>query len=426
MVVIGIDDTDSRTRGMCTTWIATEIAQRLPPATVAELLLVRLHPAIEHKTRGNGAIAIRTKTDIETAFNTATTVVAEWAALEDPETNPGVVAVENRTAKAQDVRTIARRAVRTTLDRETVINTLERHEIRAESWGNGRGLIGATAAVGASASRGGDPEFPFRDWTYERLAYRAPDRWGTPRDVNGSVDEVSTNGAGVWDTIDPVTGELVCVPNSPCPVLFGIRGDRPDAVRRVAERLGGEARERTSLFVTNQGTDAHLRSGRIGGLRDGHGYRIRGTVIDSPAIKEGGHTRVSIERDDEQVNCMAFSPTGRFRTHVHGLIPGDEILACGEFSEGSLKLEKFALVEPALSKRVTPICPGCGRTMKSAGRNQGYRCRDCKTNRADKALVAIDRELDVGWYEVPPGARRHLAAPLIRGQYTLPVHPTSG
>ena len=55
VAVIGIDDTDSRERGMCTTYIADAVAQRLVAtgADVERVLLVRCNPAVEHKTRGN-------------------------------------------------------------------------------------------------------------------------------------------------------------------------------------------------------------------------------------------------------------------------------------------------------------------------------------------------------------------------------------
>jgi tRNA(Ile2)-agmatinylcytidine synthase len=61
--------------------------------------------------------------------------------------------------------------------------------------------------------------------------------------------------------------------------------------------------------------------------------------------------------------------------------------------------------------------------MESAGRDQGYRCRDCGTAAADRATVSLDRDLETGWYEVPPRARRHVAKPLVRGGFDAPTHP---
>jgi tRNA(Ile2)-agmatinylcytidine synthase len=61
--------------------------------------------------------------------------------------------------------------------------------------------------------------------------------------------------------------------------------------------------------------------------------------------------------------------------------------------------------------------------MASAGRGQGYRCRDCRTAAPTADTVALDRDLERGWYEVPPCARRHIAKPLIRGGFDAPIHP---
>jgi tRNA(Ile2)-agmatinylcytidine synthase len=61
--------------------------------------------------------------------------------------------------------------------------------------------------------------------------------------------------------------------------------------------------------------------------------------------------------------------------------------------------------------------------MESAGADQGYRCRDCATSRPGRVERPLDRDLDHGWYEVPPTARRHVAKPLVRGGFDAPTHP---
>jgi tRNA(Ile2)-agmatinylcytidine synthase len=92
-------------------------------------------------------------------------------------------------------------------------------------------------------------------------------------------------------------------------------------------------------------------------------------------------------------------------------------------SDGTLKLEKFAVRALVETKLTTPRCPDCERTMKSAGRGQGYRCRECGTAAAERAERQLERDLEVGWYEVPPRARRHVAKPLVRGGFDAPTHP---
>jgi tRNA(Ile2)-agmatinylcytidine synthase len=61
--------------------------------------------------------------------------------------------------------------------------------------------------------------------------------------------------------------------------------------------------------------------------------------------------------------------------------------------------------------------------MESAGAGAGYRCRDCGTAADGKVERPVDRDLNPGWYEVPPVARRHLAKPLVRGGFDAPTHP---
>jgi tRNA(Ile2)-agmatinylcytidine synthase len=120
---------------------------------------------------------------------------------------------------------------------------------------------------------------------------------------------------------------------------------------------------------------------------------------------------------------VAFEPTKRFRDRVRALRPGDRVTVCGEIGRGTLKLEKFALRDPVTTERVVPACPDCERSMESAGRDQGYRCRDCGTTAPGRVERDLNRHLDHGWYEVPPCARRHVAKPLIRGGFDAPTHP---
>src|SRR2546422_8240365 len=56
---LGVDDTDSL-RGMCTTFLATELVRALPGLDLIGFpRLVRLNPNIPWKTRGNGAVCLR-------------------------------------------------------------------------------------------------------------------------------------------------------------------------------------------------------------------------------------------------------------------------------------------------------------------------------------------------------------------------------
>ena len=420
VAVIGIDDTDSRERGMCTTYIADAVARHLVAtgADVERVLLVRCNPAVEHKTRGNAALAVHTDADAETAVDVATDVVGSAAETADERTNPGVVVAGGApNAVPGEVAEFARRAVDDHHTRRAAVRLAERVGYRVESWKNGRGVIGALAAVGAWRAIEG--------WTYEHITYRMPDRWGTERDVDpASVFEAAGESyPTVWDTVDRETGEAVCVPRTPGPLLYGIRGDDPGACRSVADRIESEPVARARTFTTNQGTDAHLREGTVSSVREGRSYRLDGAVASAPETRRGGHVFFGFAGEDGKLQCAAFEPTKRFRDRVRRLRVGDRLTVCGEVESGSLKLEKFAVRELRAVELVTPTCPDCGRTMESAGRGQGYRCRDCGTAADGKVERPLDRALDVGWYEVPPRARRHISKPLVRGGFDAPTHP---
>ncbi|MFB6127721.1 MAG: DUF1743 domain-containing protein [Halolamina sp.] len=430
MTVLGIDDTDSRERGMCTTYLAARVTERLRErGRVERLLLVRLNPAVEAKTRGNAALAVHTDVPPEEALAVAADELAPLAEVEDPRTSPGVVAADgDPTAVDDDVAAFARRAVRDFQELDDAVALAESEGFAHRGWGTdptGRGRIGALAAVGAWAA--------FEGWTYEHISYRAFDRCGTPRDVDDAsvFDAAADAYPAAWDTVDREAGEAVCVPNAPGPILYGIRGDDPEAVRRVAAGIDSETVERTALFHTNQGTDGHLRTAAsLAELRDGRAYRVDGVVAGEPETRAGGHVFVPLRdegagstTENAAIDCVAFEPTKRFRDRVRKLRSGDRVTVCGEVGRGTLKLEKFALREPVTTERRVPDCPDCGRRMSSAGRDQGYRCRDCGTSAPGKTTVAVERGLDVGWYEVPPVARRHVAKPLVRGGFDAPTHP---
>ena len=443
MTLVGLDDTDSRTRGMCSTYLASLVAEAVADAggTVTRRLLVRLNPAVEHKTRGNAALAIHTDLDAGRATDVAADLIEEYAVVDDPHTSPGLVVADCTPESVPGgVADFSRGAVRGFRSLDDALSLAADAGFETRGWGAetdegrpGRGRIGALAAVGAWAA--------FDEWTYERIDYRAFDRCGTPREVDRDSVFAAADAAypAAWDTVDRGTGEAVCVPNAPGPILYGIRGDDADAVARVADGIESEPVERSGLFLTNQGADAHLRDGTLGDLRAGRSYRVTAEVVDPPETRRGGHVFLALgDGDDggERLDCVAFAPTGRFRDRVRALRAGDRVTACGEVGTpdggtrsdggsdpGALKLEKFAVRSLVRTEPAVPACPDCGRSMESAGRGQGYRCRDCGTSADGKVDRRIERDLEPGWYEVPPSARRHVAKPLVRGGFDAPTHP---
>ncbi len=255
------------------------------------------------------------------------------------------------------------------------------------------------------------------------MAYRQKERWGKSR----FIDETSVWKADAatypltWDTVDVANNEIVFAPHSPCPVLFGIRGNSVDAIYKTFELIDAEPEERKMLFVTNQGTDFHLIKFETARekLRDYHSFILDGMVSSNPQTIEGGHVvfSISLSKDEEtlgSIECIAYEPTKRFRDIIRMLRVGDAITVFGSLKKETLNLEKIEVRKLNLVVERNPRCDKCGRTMKSAGRLQGYRCKRCGTFRADKDKVVVDRGLEEGLYEVPPVARRHISKPLIR------------
>jgi tRNA(Ile2)-agmatinylcytidine synthase len=404
-MLIGIDDTDSP-QGMCTTYLGAVLARRLihKGMSIREARLVRLNPNVTWKTRGNAAIALDVTGDRDQAFATACATVEDLADFKGENTNPGVVVVDHQPDPA-----FYKKAVTDFCRIEEAIELLEAAGAQYRGYKNKRGLIGAAAAVASV----------FDDRTSEILVYRQPEHWGTPREVDRHsffyAEQVTF--PHTWDTVDMVNNVVVCVPHTPDPVLFGIRGESPSWVMAARQMVQSEKSGIEQIWVTNEGTDAHILSGRIGKLVEGLSYSVQGIVVNAPSTTTGGHVSFTMGDGDHHVRCMAYEPTKNFRQIVRQLVSGDEVIAVGSFKKGSINLEKIKIV--TLSCPVTsrpPICTSCNKRMTSDGKGKGWKCKKCGIRVKDPEIKEISRTLKTGWYEVPPTARRHLAKPLCRGE----------
>ncbi|UOY10230.1 tRNA(Ile)(2)-agmatinylcytidine synthase [Methanonatronarchaeum sp. AMET6-2] len=402
-VHLGIDDTDSR-EGMCTTYVAAEVIERVegsfkPPE------LVRLNPNIPWKTRGNGALAIRGEVSDYGEFKNQVLEVVRSHRMKGSDT--GVYFSKKDPRKNPEIRRHSRKTVRSVVDPEEAVR-LARKEGDVVSFGSGRGVVGALAAAGHK----------FNDMTLELLAYRKKRFWGTARNIDvQSVWNAAELYPLVWDTVDRKHGKIVLTPNSPCPVLYGVRGEKRWAVRKAHQKIRGEEPEKNMVFRTNQGTDEHIIKRDLNSIEPMKSVETTGYVDEIPRTIEGGHVLFTIKSGDTMVDCAAYEPTKKFRNTIRKLSLGDRVTVIGGVTDSpmTINIEKINVLEVARkTKEVNPSCPECGRNMESAGRNQGYRCRKCKTTSPSKKTIEIPRELTEGWYEVPPIARRHLAKPLIR------------
>ncbi|WP_319377910.1 tRNA(Ile)(2)-agmatinylcytidine synthase [uncultured Methanocorpusculum sp.] len=407
-MLLGLDDTDSPD-GMCTTYLGALIANELTHRgfTVTNHRLVRLNPNVIWKTRGNAGICIEIADgNPMDVFEIACEFVERFARFECEKTNPGVVVVESPPDSAFYYQALQRFC--------TIEETVERLEAIGalyKGYKNGRGLNGALAAVSSVLP----------DKTYECLAYRKAEVLGTPRVFaeEGFFTSEGQTAPHTWDTVDFIRREIVCIPHGKDPVLYGIRGESVEWVRKATGFLETEEPAFSQVWETNQGTDTHLLPLPTDGPVDGESYRFSGVVDSLPVTNRGGHVQFTIFSNGKSIQVFAFEPTKYFRNAVRELVIGDEITVCGSFQKGVLHLEKFRPTVLASQKsRSSPRCPVCGGRMTSAGKNKGYKCRECSGKVRDVPDVPDvpdqERTLQTKWYEVPPGSRRHLAKPAVR------------
>lgn len=426
-MIIGIDDTDSN-EGMCTTYLGALLLEELQVYGAVETLplLIRLNPTIPYKTRGNAAVAMKLKTDCpEKVIAHVVSRIEEFARMECEKTNPGVVFIpEKAYGKLKPIlRNFLEKAVKNVIEIEEAKSLILESGVPSKGFKNGRGLIGALAACGAMLN--------FEDWdhTFEYLAYRKKEKWGTPREIKKEsfFEADRKTYPDTWDTVDLKNRLIVCVPHSADPVLFGIRGKSPAIVTKAASLIMAEPVERFAIYRTNQGTDMHLLSAEsLAEIRDMHSYRLEGTVSAVPKTIYGGHVIFPVQdKEGNGIDCAAFEPTKNFRLLIRKLRPGDRVVLSGSVNSGTLNIEKIEIKKLApLYREENPVCPTCGKHMKSSGQNQGFRCKKCGTQAASKVLCEIKRNLTTGLYEVPPCARRHLAKPLVREQrYDIEINP---
>lgn len=428
ILYVGIDDTDS-SEGMCTTYIGAVVMDELKHRgfqVEGYPRLIRLNPFAPFKTRGNGAVAFKLKynpkkdsdkdidKDIDKAKQLILTCVEKLAELKHENTNPGVVFYNveiNNGEINPELNAFALKAVQDMVTIDEAQKLADQLGAEIHKFKNGRGIIGALAAIGC----------PLDDKTYELLAYRIPENYGKPREIDyESVFLMNKKTYPMtFDNVDEEEGYIAIEPHTPCPILYGIRGESPEVVAEAHDMVKVyEPIERTAIFVTNQHTDQHLiKVSSIAQTEKYKCYIVRGVVESSPHTTRGGHVIFSLKDDSGSIECAAYEPTKGFRDVVKELKEGDELEVYGGIgSKGTLNLEKLKILKLArIYDALNPLCQ-CGKRMKSAGKDKGYKCINCGAKLRDEAkdLVEVKRGLKKGFYEVPPSARRHLSKPIVR------------
>jgi tRNA(Ile2)-agmatinylcytidine synthase len=416
---------------MCTTFLLTEIVQEFSELDVIGYpRLVRLNPNIPWKTRGNAALSVALgigsgrKTLVGNVAGRAVFAFAKgthakatkrhleraqrlldlWAVKGEEMTNPGLAIFDKRPPA-----TFYWRAVR------EVVPIADARKLASRglhvSRGNGRGLVGACASVAWRP----------RDRTHEVIAYRERKKWGTTRRLApSSVSAMDKAFPSTFNNYDYIEDKPVLVPGSPCPILFGIRGDDPDVLPDAMMALRSERIDRWLLFESNQGTDDHLLQSKVADVKPFSSATIRGAIASQPRTIPGGHVIASVRDATGEIDVAIYEPAKGFRDVLRALVPGDSVVACGGLREKPLtvNIEKLrvARLVKIVRKVSNPRCARCDKAMKSEGKNLGFRCERCGAKAPVGAgfFETVPRALTPGWYEPPACARRHLAKPLKR------------
>ena len=415
---VGVDSVDSW-RGGCTTHfvfeVLSDVADRLNVKLLDYPLLVRLNPNIPWRTRGNGAVCLRLKVRSDEVTTLERLLELRLRSYTDKSYDCDPVVALLYGELHDDFLNFYEKALTRVVALREAQDLAEKHDVKVIKTRSGLGLIGALAAIG-SLTRG--------DHTYEVLAYR---KEGAPRLID--YDSVWALEFKTWphtfNNIDPETGRVLLTPHGPDPVLYGIRGEGPEAlmkalrILRVYTKTVGRL-----LFRSNQGTDCHyMRARGVEELEPYSSISMEGRVASEPIVMMGGHVIFKLSDGKEEVYCVAYKPSGAVRSVAEKLEVGDEVEVCGGVRRFpgletlSLNIEKLVVLrarEEVVEKN--PLCPRCGKRLKSVGRSGGYKCKKCgfKSVDASKLLLRRSRSEVEGVYTPPPRSMRHLAKPLRR------------
>ncbi|MGB9740643.1 MAG: TiaS agmantine-binding domain-containing protein [Candidatus Bathyarchaeia archaeon] len=419
---VGLDDTDSTRRG-CTTYVTAVLVEKLQKFGVEFVdypNLVRLNPNVPWKTRGNGALCLRVKYNEnveERVKETVISTVEEFADLQFKGTDPGIVFFKGAKIP-RAVKVFAKNTITGIVTMKEALKLIKKFAAEALGYNSGRGIIGGLAAVGETLDG---------DHTYEILAYRMPENYGSKR----MVDEESifkmdrATAPYTFNNVDLEKHRIIITPHGPDPILFGIRGETPEIVKKAFAMVKPlEPIERWVIFRTNQGTDAHLK--RVKMLCEIKPHRpviARGVVSANPKIVPRRHVIFQVKDESAVVDCAAYEPTGTLRKIARKLIAGDLVEVYGGIrrSEGNrpltINLEKIRVLKLAPKTLYqNPACPNCGKRLKSMGKNKGFRCDDCCSRFVNlkKVEIKAKREIRRGLYITSTRSQRHLTKPAER------------
>ena len=417
---IGIDDTDSL-KGGCTSYVATELIDNMNYDLIGFPRLVRLNPNIPWKTRGNGALALYVgigegkKTEIGEIDGNKIISYSKLKSHGNVNHLTDVIEniLENNVQKdAEPAYVISKhklpyhiydRAVKELLHKKEIIKELPT-TVSYKGYNGGRGVIGAAAAIAWKPI----------DRTYELITY-GNEKWIDKESVIQIDKEYKTT----FNNYDYHSDYIALIPKANSPVFYGIRGDSVKDLKKARKKLVSAKEQRFIIFETNQATDEHLQKKQIISIKPYESVITEGIVKNEPAVIKGGHVIFSLY-DKQEIDCVAYEPTKEFRDIIKVLMSGDKLVVYGGIRKHpfAINLEKINITKLAdvYKKIENPHCAKCNKNMKSIGKDKGYRCNLCgKRVQEEEAIYDnIPRQLELGWYEVPVIARRHLSKPIKR------------
>ncbi len=384
---IGLDDTDEREYG-CTTYDFDSLIRHLKDAgfDVIDPRLVRLWPFAPTRTRGNAALAASIMTeDQENLFSTLdewfTTRFENHTGGEQPHSaQPVLLLTESKLPES-----IYWDTVRSFVDLDERVNELADYTHHIWSTPAGiSGLIGASAAI---AWKG------LHDWTWECTAWRISNGLRmVPEEI---VESMSKLYPSTFMNRDPNAGRSLIAPRTPCPVLYGIRGENKQGVldaHAYLQKHGAEISSGHRAHRSNQATGDHLVTSEVG-------------IIQQINVMNGGHVEIDVGKI-----LLGFAAGGDLNKLAHNLIIGDEIEWWGlNAPDESIHLERLRLVRGERN-RLRPMC-NCGSRYKSQGKGQLLKCPNCGLQHVDEWSFEIEIS---EWVEPPTKNRRHLSKPLSR------------
>ena len=418
IIHIGFDDTDSIS-GKCTTNLAFKIVSELTNEKGVTFidypLLVRLNPNIPWKTRGNGAVCIRIKTNrSEQIIEFLLKILKSESDLLNG-ANPGLAIFEGESIPFS-LRQFSGRAMNNVVKMEEAEKLAAQLSVQIFKFGQGLGIIGAMASIGSLLEG---------DHTYEAIAYRKEECLGSPRMLDKSkVSKVDINTYPLtFNCYDKIHDRILIAPHGPDPVFCGIRGEDPQIViNSLHDVMPTERLEGYMVFRTNQGTNMHLQNelsqSEIRTHRAGY---VRCVVTKKPITIRGGHVMFEVsDFSNNKYPVAVYEPTG-LGNIASKLLEGDNIdIGVGvsmntPHSTNILNVEYLSILK--ISKEIVninPTCDRCGKRMKSEGKNKGFQCKICGDKKSSKISVTNTRDIQLGMYLPYSKAHRHLTKPLHR------------